>query len=135
MRITAVWQNGRNFAFAKSLLEHNAIENGILAKAEEIGKAQLEAVFKAFGFKEVNITITQTDGRLFIRQSIKAFVRTQSTVAAEFDEATPTTPPPPRAPSPANTSPSASPTASAAPRWSRNRRMARRPAGRRLRNK
>ena len=48
---------------AKSLLEHNAIENGILAKAEENVKAQLEAVFKAFGFKAVNITITQTDGR------------------------------------------------------------------------
>lgn len=42
---------------AKTLLEHNAIENGILTKAEENGKVQLEAIFKAFGFKEVNITI------------------------------------------------------------------------------
>ena len=42
---------------AKATLEQNAIEGGILAKAEENGKKQLEAIFTAFGFKQVNITI------------------------------------------------------------------------------
>ena len=48
---------------AKAMLEQNAIENGILAKAEENGKTQLEAIFTAFGFNQVNITITRTDDR------------------------------------------------------------------------
>ena len=46
---------------AKNMLEQNAIENGILTKAEENGKTQLEAIFAVFGFKQVNITITQID--------------------------------------------------------------------------
>ena len=45
------------------MLEQNAIENGILAKAEENGKTQLKAIFTAFGFNQVNITITRTDDR------------------------------------------------------------------------
>lgn len=42
---------------AKEALEQNAIEGGILTKAEENGKKQLEAIFTAFGFKQVNITV------------------------------------------------------------------------------
>ncbi len=42
---------------AKATLEQNAIENGILTKAEENGKTQLEAIFTAFGFKKVNIVV------------------------------------------------------------------------------
>lgn len=48
---------------AKSMLEQNAIENGILTKAEENGKTQLEAMFIVFGFSQVNITINKTDVR------------------------------------------------------------------------
>lgn len=46
---------------AKATLEQNAIEGGILAKAEENGKKQLEAIFTAFGFKQVNITVNSMD--------------------------------------------------------------------------
>lgn len=46
---------------AKTTLEQNAIEGGILAKAEENGKKQLEAIFTAFGFKQVNITVKSMD--------------------------------------------------------------------------
>ncbi len=46
---------------AKATLEQNAIEGGILAKAEENGKKQLEAIFTAFGFKQVNITVASLD--------------------------------------------------------------------------
>ncbi|MBQ6729175.1 MAG: DUF4230 domain-containing protein [Bacteroidales bacterium] len=46
---------------AKATLEQNAIEGGILAKAEENGKKQLEDIFTAFGFKQVNITVNSMD--------------------------------------------------------------------------
>lgn len=49
--------------YAKVILEQNAIENGILKKAEENGKKQLEAIFTVFGFKHVNIIITKADSR------------------------------------------------------------------------
>lgn len=42
---------------AKATLEQNAIEGGILTKAEENGKKQLKAIFTAFGFKQVNIIV------------------------------------------------------------------------------
>ena len=48
---------------AKIILEQNAIENGILFKAEENGLTQLKAVFTAFGFNQVNLTITKADDR------------------------------------------------------------------------
>lgn len=46
---------------AKEALEQNAIDGGILTKAEENGKKQLEAIFTAFGFKQVNITVYSMD--------------------------------------------------------------------------
>ena len=42
---------------ARATLEQNAIEGGILTKAEENGKKQLEAIFTAFGFKKVNVMV------------------------------------------------------------------------------
>ena len=49
---------------AKAALEQNAIESGILTKAEENGKKQLEAIFTAFGFKHVNITVNSIETNL-----------------------------------------------------------------------
>ena len=46
---------------AKTTLEQNAIDGGILTKAEESGKKQLEAIFTAFGFKQVIITVASSD--------------------------------------------------------------------------
>ena len=49
---------------ARAILEQNAIEGGILTKAEENGKKQLEAIFTAFGFKQVNITVNPIETNL-----------------------------------------------------------------------
>ena len=40
-------------------LEQNAIENGILAKAEESGKKRLENLFLSFGFNAVILDVRQ----------------------------------------------------------------------------
>lgn len=44
---------------AKLELEQNAIENGILAKAEESGKKRLETLFRSFGFNAVILNVRQ----------------------------------------------------------------------------
>lgn len=44
---------------AKLELEQNAIENGILAKAEESGKKRLENLFLSFGFNAVILDVRQ----------------------------------------------------------------------------
>lgn len=46
---------------AKIELEQNAIEFGILKKAEENGLKRLEALFKTFGFNTVLLTVAQAD--------------------------------------------------------------------------
>lgn len=46
---------------ARATLEQNAIEYGILTKAEENGEKQLETIFTAFGFKKVNVLVTSTE--------------------------------------------------------------------------
>lgn len=44
---------------AKLELEQNAIENGILVKAEESGKKRLENLFRSFGFNTVILNVRQ----------------------------------------------------------------------------